>query len=57
MFAGYASYEIAPQIRRYLAYQDRLAKDQVMSTDNWDPTEKYNDIANEYDSASQEFLL
>ena len=57
MFAGYASYEIALQKRRYLAYQDRLAKGQVMSTENWDPTEKYNDIANDYDAASQEFLL
>jgi methyltransferase OMS1, mitochondrial len=57
MFAGLASYEIALQKRRHLAYQKRLDNGEVMSTENWDPTEKYNDIANEYDASSQEFLL
>ena len=28
-----------------------------MSTENWNPTEKYNQIADEYDAASQELLL
>jgi len=57
LIAGYASYEIAIQSRRNHEYQSRLAKGEVMSTENWNPTEKYNEIADDYDAASQELLL
>jgi methyltransferase OMS1 len=57
LVAGYASYEIAIQRRRNLEYQTRLAKGEVLSTENWNPTDKYNEIASEYDAASQEFFL
>ena len=57
LIAGYASYEIGIQRRRNHEYQSRLAKGEVMSAENWNPTEKYNQIANEYDAASQELLL
>ena len=57
LIAGYASYEVAVQRRRNHEYQNRLLKGEVMSTDNWNPTEKYNQIAGEYDAASQELLL
>jgi methyltransferase OMS1, mitochondrial len=57
LIAGYASYEIAVQRRRNHEYQKRLSKGEVMPTDNWNPTEKYNEIAGEYDAASQELLL
>ena len=57
LVAGYASYEIAIQRRRNHDYQARLAKGEVLSTENWNPTEKYNQIAGEYDAASQELLL
>jgi len=57
LIGGYASYEIAIQRRRNHEYQTRLARGEVMSTENWNPTEKYNQIAEEYDAASQEFFL
>jgi methyltransferase OMS1, mitochondrial len=57
LIAGYASFEVAMQRRRNHEYQTRLAKGQVMSTDNWDPTEKYNQIAADYDAASRELFL
>jgi len=57
LFAGYGSYEIAMQSRRSIEYKKRLEKGQVMSTENWDPTEKYNAIAEEYDDASSEYWL
>jgi methyltransferase OMS1, mitochondrial len=57
MIAGYGSYEIAIQKRRNIEYQTRLSKGEVMSTENWNPTETYNRIADEYDAATQEFLL
>lgn len=57
LIAGYASYEIAIQRRRSHQYQTRLSKGEVISTENWNPTEKYNQIAGEYDAASQELLL
>jgi methyltransferase OMS1, mitochondrial len=57
LVAGFASYEIAIQRRRNHDYQKRLAKGDVLSTENWNPTEKYNQIAGEYDAASQELLL
>lgn len=57
VITGYASFEIAMQRRRNAAYQRRLNDGQVMSTDDWDATAKYNEIAAEYDSASQELFL
>jgi len=57
LIAGYASYEIAMQSRRNHEYKLRLTKGEVMSTEDWNPTEKYNQIAGEYDAASQELFL
>ena len=57
MIAGYASYEIAMQKRRKIEYQARLAKGQVLSTENWNATETYDRISDQYDLASQEFFI
>jgi methyltransferase OMS1, mitochondrial len=57
LVAGYASYEIGIQRRRNYEYQKRLASGEIMSTENWNPTETYNRIAGEYDAASQELFL
>jgi methyltransferase OMS1 len=57
LIASYASYEIAIQRRRTHEYQTRLSKGDIMSTENWNATSKYNEIASEYDAASQEFFL
>ena len=57
LVGGFASYEFAMQKRRLLEYQKRLSQGEVMSTEGWDATEKYNEIAKEYDTSSPEFFL
>ena len=57
LVGGFASYEFAMQKRRLLEYQKRVSLGEVMSTEDWDATEKYNEIANEYDASSPEFFL
>jgi methyltransferase OMS1, mitochondrial len=50
LIASLGSYEIGMQRRRQQAYEQRLASGQVMSLENWNSTENYNNVAKEYDS-------
>ena len=43
------AFEITRYARTIKDYRTRLAAGQIMSTENWDPTDRYNEIADHYD--------